>query len=109
MTRVPALAWSLGASIAINIALGVAYLNERDASATAKSRAVACSDATAALKKLADKHKREATTARVAAARSASTHNKRADAMLARQPKDPDDSCASIQAMGDDWLKGRGK
>ncbi len=112
----PALAWALGASVVLNIAIGVAYLDQRDTAAkateqrdAARAEAQACSAATDALQTLADKRQRDATTARAAAAKSARTHNQRADSTLARQPKDPSNSCASIQALGDDWLQGRNK
>lgn len=116
MNPLTALAWSLGVSVVLNIVIGAAYLDQRDTAAqaieqrdTAKREASACSDATAALQTLADKRKREATVARAAAAKSASTHNQRADTTLSRQPKDPANSCASLQALGDDWLAGRQK
>ena len=70
----PALAWALGASVVLNIAIGVAYLDQRDTAAkateqrdAARAEAQACSAATDALQTLADKRQREAKAARVLA------------------------------------------
>ena len=49
----------------------------------------------------------QADGARAAATARAVALDKRADAILSRQPKDPANTCASIQTLGDDWLKGR--
>ncbi|CAN5292606.1 hypothetical protein BH10PSE16_BH10PSE16_00610 [soil metagenome] len=108
------LAGLLGLSILANAGLGISYLGQRDkATAAIEQRDVAsgaasaCSDATEDLRMLADKRKAEADSARTAAAGKATALGQRADATLSRQPKDPANSCASIQVLGDEWLKGR--
>ena len=74
-----------------------------------RADARACSDATEDLRTLADKRKAEADKARAAAAGKAATHEKRADYTLGLRPKNPADMCASMQALGDEWLQGRAK
>ena len=113
---VQALALSLALSVAGNVALGRAWLSGRDAVAAAavqrdyaRSDASACSDATDDLRALADKRAAEAAPARAAAATVARTLTKRADATLASAPAVPGDMCASMQALGDDWLQSRAK
>lgn len=69
--------------------------------------ASACSDATEDLRQLADKRKAAAAPARAAAASTAQGLQQRADYTLGLQPKVPGDMCASMQALGDEWLKGR--
>lgn len=116
MTPAMTLAGLLAISMIVNAALGVGYLGQRDKSTAvteqrdaARSQATACSDATDDLRTLADKRKKEADSARAAAAATAKTHNQRADYTLGLQPKDPANSCASMQALADDWIKGRAK
>ena len=72
------------------------------------SSAQACSDATEALGTVAAQRAAEAAPARVAAAGQAQALNARADYTLSRQPT-AGDSCAALQALGSDWLKGRAK
>ncbi|EJE53774.1 hypothetical protein PMI14_01325 [Acidovorax sp. CF316] len=107
-------------SLAANAAQLAAYMGQRDkasqalASATAqrdqaRADASACSDATEALQDLAAKRAREAAPARAAAATAAQTHQVRADYTLSQQPRLPLDLCGSMQALGDEWLQGRGK
>ncbi len=105
---------ALTISVAANVALGWAYLDSRDDVGVGKVKfenaagaATACSDATEDLRTLADKRKQDATSARAAAATKAMDHNKRADYTLGLQPKNPANSCASIQALGDEWLANR--
>ncbi len=109
-----ALAALLAASVLVNIGLGRAWLAARDDAATAigqrdtaRADASACSDATDDLRDLADRRKAEAASARVAAASAASALNRLADATLASAPTVPGDMCASMQALGDQWLQGR--
>lgn len=104
----------LAASLAGNAALGWAYLGQRDEAATvalerdaARSHASACSDATDALRELADRRQLNASAARAAAANAARTLEQRTDTTLAKLPKYPVDQCASMQAMGDEWLQGK--
>jgi hypothetical protein len=105
-----------------NLLLGWAWLSARDDAATARAELVsmqqqrdgarqaaqACSDATEALGAVAAHRAAEAAPARAAAAGQAQALNARADYTLSRQPA-AGDSCASLQALGADWLKGRAK
>lgn len=118
----PALVAVLAASVAGNALLGWAWLGERDDAATARAELVSmqqqrdgalqaaqsCSDATEALGTVAAQRAAEAAPARAAATGQAAALNARADYTLSRQPA-PGDSCASLQALGRDWLKGRAK
>lgn len=106
-----------------NLLLGWAWLSARDDAATARAGlesmqqqrdgalkgAQACSDATDALGAMAEQRAAEAAPARSAAAGQAQALNARADYTLATAPAAPGDSCASLQALGTDWLKGRAK
>ena len=101
-------------SLAANALLGWQWLSARDDAATAivqrddaRAAASACSDATDDLRTLADQRKKEADKARAAAAGKAKTHDQRADYTLGLRPKVPGDMCASMQALGDEWLQGR--
>lgn len=107
-------------SIALNVTLGAAYLHHRDEAAAALAKAnaqrdqaradaEACSDATNALQEQARKRAAAAAPPRAAAAAAARTHQGRADQTLGLQPSKPADLCASMQAMGDDWLQGRAR
>lgn len=114
MNPVTTLAGLLGVSLIISAGLGMRYLVQRDKATqaveqrdAARSASSACSDATEALRELADKRKLDAAGARATAAGKALALDKRADATLAQQPSEPANSCASIQALGDDWLKER--
>lgn len=109
---------ALALSLAGNAALGWSYLQHRDKAAAslatattqrdqARADASACSDATEALQELARKRAAEAAPARAAAATTARTHQARADHTLSLQPSKPADLCASMQAMGDEWLASR--
>ncbi|WP_279212602.1 hypothetical protein [Delftia acidovorans] len=112
----------LAALAAGNLLLGWAWLSARDDAATARAELVsmqqqrdgalkgvqACSDATEALGVVAAQRAAEAAPARDAAAGQAKAHNARADYTLSRRPA-AGDSCASLQALGADWLKGRAK
>lgn len=111
-----ALGLVLALSVAGNVALGRAWLSVRDdlAAATvqrdqARTDASACSDATDDLRELADKRQAAAAPARAAAATVARTLTKRSDATLAAAPTVPGDMCASLQALGDNWLQARAK
>lgn len=114
---------ALAISVASNAALGWAYLDQRDDTATAKAylramerqrdgaqqAASACSDSVDDLRELADKRARDAAPARAAAASTAQGHNQRADVILSTPAPVPGDVCASAQARVDEWLKGRAK
>ncbi|EPD32753.1 hypothetical protein HMPREF9701_06426 [Delftia acidovorans CCUG 274B] len=113
---------ALAALAAGNLLLGWAWLSARDDAATAAAELVsmtgqrdgarqsaqACSDATEALGVVAAQRAADAAPARAAAAGQAAALNARADYTLSRQPA-AGDSCASLQALGADWLKGRAK
>lgn len=102
--------------------LGRAYLHQRDATAQAaadliamqnerdgaRNLASACSDATEALRAQAAQRAEDAKKARDAAAIAARTRETRADYILGLKPSKPD-ACASLQALGDEWLAGRAK
>lgn len=112
----------LAALAAGSLLLGWGWLSARDDVATARAELVsmqqqrdgalkgaqACSDATEALSNAAAQRTAEAAPARAAAAGKAAALNARADYTLSRQPA-VGDSCASLQALGADWLKGRAK
>lgn len=105
---------ALAISLAANAALGWAYLGQRDDTTAAQGErdqaradASACSDATEDLRELAGKRSAAAAPARAAAAATAQGLQQRADYTLGLQPKVPGDMCASMQALGDDWLQGR--
>lgn len=106
----------LAISLAANAGLGWAYLGQRDETTAAagqrdqaRADATACSDAAQDLRELADKRKAAAAPARAAAASTAQGLQQRADYTLGLQPKVPGDMCASMQALGDEWLQGRGR
>lgn len=123
MIPVTPLIWAAGLSIALNAALGWAYLGQRDKTATARSEvaamererdgaraaASACSDAVEDLRILADERAAEAKAARAAAATKAKGHNQKADSILSTPPAVPGDDCRSAQVRVADWLKGRAK
>lgn len=113
---------ALAALAAGNLLLGWAWLSARDDAASARAELVsmtgqrdgalkgaqACSDATEALSATAAQRAAEAAPARAAAADQAAALNTRADYTLSRQPA-AGDSCAALQVLGADWLKGRAK
>lgn len=106
-----------------NLLLGWAWLGARDDATTARAEltgmqqqrdgarqsAQACSDATEVLGAVAALRAAKAAPARAAAADQAQALNARADYTLATAPIAPGDSCASLQALGAQWLKGRAK
>lgn len=105
---------ALAISVAANGVLCWAYLGQRDDTTAAQGQrdqaradASACSDATEDLRELAGKRSEAAAPARAAAASTAQGLQQRADYTLGLQPKVPGDMCASMQALGDEWLKGR--
>lgn len=118
----PALVLALLASLAGNVLLARSYLAQRDRATVATSdaghvaaerdgargAAQACSDGVASLADAAAQRDAAAAPARAAAAGQAAALNARADYTLSRQPA-ADDSCAALQALGSDWLKGRVK
>lgn len=73
----------------------------------ARADATACSDATEALRLLADKRKAEADKARAATRRAAANHEQRADAILAKPASVPGDDCKSASERASAWLAGR--
>ena len=114
---------ALALSLAANAVLGWAYLDQRDETTTAQAAvrdmqgqrdgarqvASACSDATEALRDLADQRARDAATARTQAGAAARSLQQRADYTLGLKPRDPANQCGSMQALGDGWLQGRAK
>lgn len=107
----------LGIALAISMGLnalgGWAYLGQVKATVAAESErdqargaATACSDATEALRTLADKREAENKKLRVEAAARAKTLNEEADAILSTPASDTDDCKAASQRL-DRWLKGR--
>lgn len=113
----PALVLALLASLAGNAVLGWAYLGQRDRATSAQANtghairargtAQACSDGVGAVAAAATTQQAQAAPALAAAAAQAQTLNRRADSTLSAAPGP--DACASMQAMGDEWLQGRAK
>ncbi|EFI62630.1 MULTISPECIES: hypothetical protein [Comamonas] len=115
----PALALALLASLSGNAVLGWAYLGQRDRATSARANtghaiqerdgargtAQACSDGVGAVAAAAATQQAQAAPALAEAAAQAQTLNKRADSTLATAPGP--DACASMQNLGDEWLKGR--
>lgn len=113
----------MAALAAGNLLLGWAWLSARDDATAAAAEFVsmqeqrdgalkgaqACNDATEALSATAAQRAAEAAPARAAAAGQAAVLNARADYTLATAPAAPGDSCASLQTLGAQWLKGRAK
>ena len=102
------------ASLALNSFLGLSWWKSHDALVAEKARtsqaeavATTCNDRVDALQTLADKRKVEGDKLRTTAAAKARTSEQRADFTLGMKPKFPNDACASLQSMGDEWLKGR--
>lgn len=115
--------FGLALSLALNAALGLAYLGQRDKTTEAQSAvtamerqrdvareaASACSDAVEDLRTVADKRAAEAKAARAEAAAKARGHNKKADSILATPAAVPGDDCRSAQVRVSEWLKGRAR
>lgn len=111
-----ALALALALSLAGNALLAKAWLGARDARQavalerdSARADASACSAAVESLQKFAMQRLKDATTARKAAEEQARKHAQRADKTLGKAPAVPGDMCASMQVLGDGWLKERGQ
>jgi len=109
-----ALAIALALSITGNALLAGAWLSARDKArsaaqslAGAQHDATACSAAVEGLQSFAMQRLKDATTARKAAEQQARKAAQRADKTLATAPAVPGDMCASMQVLGDGWLKGR--
>lgn len=103
----------LAISLLANAGLGYAYLDARDDVAAgevklseARADATACSDATEALRTIADKREVENKALRKQAADRATALNQEADAILSTSASDPDDCKAATQRL-DRWLKAR--
>lgn len=117
------LMWAAGLSLALNAALGWAYLGQRDKTTEAetavtameqqrdgaRAAASACSDAVEDLRTVADQRAAEARAARAEAAAKARGHNQRADAILSTPAAVPGDDCRSAQMRVADWIKGRAR
>ena len=109
------LIYALVVSIAANAVLGWSWLGQRDVATAAQLQrdqargdASACSDAVEDLREQANKRAQAAAPARRAAASAAQDLAARADHILRQAPSNPADTCASMQALGDKWLQGRG-
>lgn len=104
----------LAVSIALNALMFWATTDAMESTAKAiaerdraRADATACSDATDALRLLADKRKTEADKASAAAKRAAASYEQRADAILARPASVPGDDCRSATDRAEAWLAGR--
>ena len=116
MSAVQALLLALGVSVAGNAALGWAWIGAREKAATtvlqrddARAAASACSDATEALRELADKRAAEAKKAQAAARAAATQRQRAANTILSTPAAVPGDACASAQMRVDAWLRERVK
>ena len=69
--------------------------------------AQACTAAVNGLSVLATQRVKESAAARTAASKAAGKLRQRADRTLSKAPAVPGDMCASMQRLGDDWLKER--
>lgn len=114
MSIVQVLAVALALSMAGNAALGWAWLGARDQVAVAtterddaRAAASACSDATEALRELADKRGAEAKHAQAVAREAAGRREGRAQQILSTPAAVPGDDCGSARVRVDGWLKGR--
>lgn len=111
-----ALGLALLISLAGNAVLGWVYLGARDerveaigARDQARAAATACSDATEALRELADKRAAEGKAAAAVARRKANAHEQLAQQILATPASTPGDDCKSAQDRAGAWLRGRAK
>ena len=128
IAQIKAYAWQLLAvlllvSLAANGVLTWAYLGQRDKAMAARTSvtgvererdgargvAQACSDGVEGLESAVARQQAQAEPARAAAAAQAQALNQLADYTLSTAPAAPGDACASAQAMGSAWLKGRAK
>jgi hypothetical protein len=107
---------ALAISVACNGAVGWLWLHARDERAVAETQrdeargaATACSDATEALRTLADKQAADGKAAVAEAKATAGKAAQRADHILSRAPSQPGNDCASAQDRVTDWLKTRGQ
>lgn len=106
----------LAISLAFNALLGWAYLGKRDEAVTHEVReqqatgvAMKCSEGTEKLETKAAQREEEAGPARKAAADKDRQHQVKAQQILSTPPAVPGDTCASAQAVVDDWWAGRAK
>jgi hypothetical protein len=107
---------SLALSLAGNAVLGKVYLDARDerveatgARDQARAAASSCSDATEALRELADKQAAEGKAAAAVARRKANSHEQLAQQILATPASTPGDDCKSAHDRARTWLQGRAK
>ncbi len=110
-----ALAIALAISVAINAALGWAYLGQRDKAvvsvektAQATGAAVACSAGVDSLQKKADLRKAAAAPRIEEAKHAAAVDNTKADAILATPATTPGSDCKSASDRVDAWWADRG-
>ncbi len=114
VAAIPGWAWVLALSVAGNAALGWAWLGARDGVSIAtverddaRAAASACSDATEALRELADKRAAKAKQAQDDARQAAGRRQGRAQEILSTPAAMPGDDCGSARVRVDGWLKGR--
>lgn len=110
-----ALAIALAISVAINAALGWAYLGQRDKAvasvvkaAQATGAAVACSAGVDSLQKKADERKAAAAPQIEKAKQAAAVDNTKADAILAAPATTRGNDCKSASDRVDTWWAERG-
>jgi propanediol dehydratase small subunit len=76
---------------------------------SARGAASTCSDTVEALQEQTAQRAAAAAPARAAAAKAAQQSDRRADYTLSLKPRHAGGSCASTQALADEWLRGRVK
>lgn len=114
MNLAQVLACALALSVAGNAAIGWAWRAARDQVVAttaerdnARAAASACSDATEALRELADKRAAEAKRVQAAARLAAGAHEGRAQQILSTPAAVPGNDCGSARVRVHGWLKGR--
>lgn len=107
---------ALAISLAINAALGWAYLGQRDAATVATTEtkqadgvAQACTEGVKTLGTQAKKRHADAAPKIEEARQQAEAHDKVADQILATPPSVPGDECKSAQAVRDAWWERKAK
>lgn len=117
------LACALAASVAANVALGWAYLGQRDKAVTQATKldgqqtvtrqteaaAQQCSEGVDTLAKAGEVRAEAASESRAQAKARADVHYQRADKVLAAPAPVPHDACLSAQVRVDEWLKERNR
>lgn len=125
MALMPWMLIANAASLAVNLALGLAWLHQREELAAqaqlcqsqtqrleeqrqhALDAAELCSSQVQRLAAQAKRRAAEAATARAIAAQQAAAHNQRADAVLSTPAAVPGDDCASAEVRAAQWIRAR--